>query len=72
MAPALVGASVAAQSATQQGVLNAGQGMRDAIKTRTQALNGGFAAITGAIQTGMYDYANRDLTGDDDPGGDTV
>jgi hypothetical protein len=45
LAPSLVGATVGAQSATQQGVLNASQGLYDAIATRTATVQGAFQSL---------------------------
>lgn len=50
MAPTLAGATVGAQSATQQGVLAASQGLMDATKVRGQAISGAVEGLTGMIQ----------------------
>jgi hypothetical protein len=50
LAPALVGATVGATSSTQQGVLQAGQGLSDAINTRGQAIGGALEGTLGALK----------------------
>lgn len=45
LAPSLVGATVGAQSATQQGILNASQGLYDAIATRSATAQGAFQSL---------------------------
>jgi hypothetical protein len=53
MAPTLAGATVGAQSATQQGILSAGQGMVDAMQTRNTAMAGIGKALGGLIESGI-------------------
>jgi len=49
MAPVLAGASVGAQSATQQGVLNAGAGLAAAAATRSNAFSGMADSLGGVV-----------------------
>jgi hypothetical protein len=48
MAPTLAGATTAAASATQQGILQASGAMQDANNTRSQAISGALEGITGS------------------------
>jgi len=50
MAPVLAGATVGAQSATQQGIANASQGAMQAIATSANAMSGAFQSIQGIGQ----------------------
>lgn len=56
MAPTLVGATTAAQSATQQGILNASQGLMDAANTKSQAISGAIEGIIGLGQEALGSY----------------
>lgn len=67
MAPTLAGATVDAQSATQTGILNASQGLYDAIKTRTAAAQGAFQSLynLGGSMGGQLTGGSNTLWGQD-------
>lgn len=56
MAPTLVSASVGAQQATQQGVLNASKGLMDAAEIQGQAITGAIGSVIEGIK--MTDWSN--------------
>jgi len=71
MAPVLAGASVGAQSATQQGIFNAGAGLAAAAATRSNAFAGMADAMGGAIEgVGGWMQEKGWLGGGGDGGGD--
>jgi hypothetical protein len=63
MAPTLAGATTAAASATQQGVLNAGAGIQNSINTKSQAISGAIEGITGAATSYINQYDSGSTAG---------
>lgn len=63
MAPTLAGSTVAAASATQQGVLDAGAGIQNSINTKSQAIGGAIEGITGAAQAYIGQYSTSTASG---------